>query len=148
MAHYPNNSDQVGCLYFKVPRKCSLFGVANEGLGTQVTYLIDQIVDCGKGSNAIISYIHGYLDKHSFGVSNLSLQADNCSRQNKNNFFIFDLIWRMLKKMHDRITYNFLLAGHTKFTPNRCFSLTKQNYRRGFISLIFDVVTGVNNSAG
>ena len=148
MFHYPNNSDQVGCLYFKVPRKCSLFGVANEGLGTQVTYLIDQIVDCGKGSNAIISYIHGYMDKHSFGVSNLSLQADNCSRQNKNNFFIFDLIWRMLKKMHDRITYNFLLAGHTKFTPNRCFSLTKQNYRRGFISLIFDVVTGVNNSAG
>ena len=54
MFHYPNNSDQVGCLYFKVPRKCSLFGVANEGLGTQVTYLIDEIVDCGKGSNAVI----------------------------------------------------------------------------------------------
>ena len=29
--------------------------VANEGLSTQVTYLIDEIVDCGKGSNAIIS---------------------------------------------------------------------------------------------
>ena len=29
--------------------------VANEGLGTQVKYLIDEIVDCGKGSNAIIS---------------------------------------------------------------------------------------------
>ena len=29
--------------------------VSNEGLGTQVTYLIDEIVDCGKGSNAIIS---------------------------------------------------------------------------------------------
>ena len=29
--------------------------VANEGSGTQVTYLIDEIVDCGKGSNAIIS---------------------------------------------------------------------------------------------
>ena len=45
MFHYPNNSDQVGCLYFKVPRKCSLFGVANEGLGTQVMYLMDEIVD-------------------------------------------------------------------------------------------------------
>ena len=48
MVHYPNNSDQVVCFYFKVPRKCSLFGVANEGLGTQVTYPIDEIVDCGK----------------------------------------------------------------------------------------------------
>ena len=54
----------------------------------------------------------------------------------------------MLQKMHDRKTYNFLLAGYTKFTPDRCFGLIKQNYRRGFVSLIFDVATAVNNSAG
>ena len=101
MVHYPNNSDQVGCLYFKVPRKCSLFGVANEGLGMQATYLIDEMLDCGKGANPVISYVHDYLNKHSFGVSNLSLQAKNCSGQNKNNFFIFYLVWRMLNKMHD-----------------------------------------------
>ena len=81
MVHYPNISDQVGCLYFKVPRKCSLFGVGNKGLGTQVMYLINEIVECEKGSNAVISYIHDYLNRHSFGVSNLSLQADNCSGQ-------------------------------------------------------------------
>ena len=119
MVHYPNNSDKVGCLHFKVPRKCSLFGVANEGLGTQVTYRIDEIVDCGKGSNAVISYIDDYLNKHSFGVSNLSSQADNCSRKNKNIFFIFYIVSRMLRKMHDCITYNnFLLEGHTKFMPD------------------------------
>ena len=89
MVHYPINSDQVGCFYFKVARKCSLFGVANEGLGAQVMYLIDEIVDCGKGSNALISYIHDYLNKHSFGVSNISLQDDNSPGQNKNNFFQF-----------------------------------------------------------
>ena len=54
----------------------------------------------------------------------------------------------MLKKMQDRITYNFLLAGHTKFTLDRCFGQIKQNYRRWFVSLIFDVATPVNNSAG
>ena len=101
------------------------FGVANEGLGTQVTYFIDEIVNCGKGSNAVISYVHDYLNKHSFGVSNLSLQADNCSGQNKNIFFIFHVVWQMLNKMQDRITYNFLLAGQTKFTPDRCFCLTQ-----------------------
>ena len=79
MVHYPSNSDKVGCFRFKVPRKCSLFGVANEGLGMQVTYLIDEIVDCGKGSNVALSYIHDYLNKHSFGVSNFSFQADKCS---------------------------------------------------------------------
>ena len=87
MFHYPNKSDEIGCLSFKVLQICSLFGVANEGLGTQVTYLINEIADCGKGSNVLITYVHDYLNKHCFGVSNLSLQADNCSGQNKNNFF-------------------------------------------------------------
>ena len=114
MFHYPNNSDQVYCLYFKAPWKCSHFGVANNGLGKQVTYLINKIVDCRKGWNAVISYTHDYLNKHSIGVGNLSLQAENCSGQNKTNFFIFYLVWWMLKKIHELITYNFLLAGHTK----------------------------------
>ena len=117
--------------------------------GTQLTYLIDEILDCGKGSNAVISYIHDYLDKHSFGVSNLSLQAGNCSGQNKNISFIFYIVSRMLQKMDDRTTYNnFLLEGHTKFTPDGCFGMIKQNYRRVFVSLIFPVATAVNNSAG
>ena len=62
MVHYPNISDQVGCLYFKVPWKCSLFGVGNKGLGTQVMYLINEIVECEKGSNAVISYIRPWHD--------------------------------------------------------------------------------------
>ena len=33
MVHYPNTSDQVGCLHFKVPRKCSLFGVVKRRFG-------------------------------------------------------------------------------------------------------------------
>ena len=149
MVHYPNTSDQVGCLYFiRYLGNVHFLGLQNEGLGTQVKYLIDEIVDCGKGSNAVISYIHDYLNKHSFGVCNLSLQADNCSGQYKNNFFIFYIVSRMLKKMHDRITYNFLLEGHTKFTPDRCFDLIEQNYRRAFASLIFHVAIAVNNSAG
>ena len=50
--------------------------------------------------------------------------------------------------MHDRVTFNFLLAGHTKFTPDKCFGLIKQNNRRGFVSLTFRVATAVNISAG
>ena len=115
--------------------------------GCKWRFRIDETVDCEKGSNAVISYIHGYLNQHSFGISNLSLQANNCTGQNK-NFFIFYLVWWILNKMHDRITNNFLLAGHTKFTPDRCFGLIKQNYRRGFVSSIFVVASAVNNSAG
>ena len=50
--------------------------------------------------------------------------------------------------MHDHMTYNCLLAGHTKFMPDRCCSLIKQNYCSGLVSSIFDVATAVNNPAG
>ena len=76
---YPNNPDQIGELFFKVPRKCLLFGVINEGLQKQATYVIDEAVDCGKRSNVVISYLHHYLSCHSVGESDLSLQADNCT---------------------------------------------------------------------
>ena len=36
---YPNNPDQPGDIFFKVPRKASLFGVSNEGLEQQVLFL-------------------------------------------------------------------------------------------------------------
>ena len=32
--------------------------------------------------------MHHYLSKYSFGETDLQLQADNCTGQNKNNFFL------------------------------------------------------------
>ena len=64
---YPNNPDQAGELFFKVPRKCLLFGVINERWQKQFTYVIDKTVDCGKGSNIVISYLYHYLYIHRVG---------------------------------------------------------------------------------
>ena len=144
---YPNNPEQAGELFFKVPRKCLLFGIVNEGLQKQVTYVIDEAVDCGKGSNVVISYLHHYLSCHSVGESDLSLQADNCAGQNKNNYMIVYLIWRVLKGYHRRVNYNFMIAGHTKFTPDRCFGLIKKKYRSLFCSSVFDVAAAINESS-
>ena len=70
---YSNNPDQAGELFLKVPQKCILFGVVNEGLQKQVLYVINEAVDCGKGSNVVITYLHHYLSSHSDGGSDLSL---------------------------------------------------------------------------
>ena len=123
---YPNNPDLAGELFFKLPRKCLLFGVVNEGLQKQVIFVIDEAADCGKGSNVVTSYLHHYLSSHSVGESDLSLQADNCTGQNKNNYMLVYLIWRVLKGYNRTVNYNFMIAGHTKFTPDRCFGLIKK----------------------
>ncbi len=50
-----------------------------------VNYLIDESVDCGKGSNTVVSLLHHYLSKYGSGANHLVAYADNCIGQNKNN---------------------------------------------------------------
>ena len=54
---------------------------------------------------------------------------------------------RILTGLHRTIRLSFMLAGHTKFSPDWCFGLLKQKYRRTFVSCLDDVVNVVNSSA-
>ena len=89
--HIPSNPMQPGPIYFKTPRKCGIFGVMCEAIPQQVNYLIDEAVDVGKGANTTISYVHHYFENHGLGETDVHLHADNCSGQNKNNYFIWYL---------------------------------------------------------
>ena len=135
--HVPSNPMQPGPIYFKTPRKCGIFGVMCEGIPQQVNFLIDEAVDTGKGANATISYLHYYLENHGLGETDAHFHADNCSGQNKNNYFLWYLAWRTLT-LHQSITYSFLIAGHTKFGPDRCFGLIKKSYKVSYVSSLYE----------
>ena len=83
--HYPHNPLQPSPMYFKMARKCAIFGVCCEGIPRQVNYLIDEAFNTGKGANTVIS-LHHFLGHPLTGRASppLSLHADNCSGQNKN----------------------------------------------------------------
>lgn len=49
--------------------------------------------------------------------------------------------------LHHAIEYSFLVAGHTKFSPDWCFGLLKQKTRRTFTSSLFDIARAVEESA-
>lgn len=85
-----------------------------EGIPQQVNFLIDEASDTGKGANTTISYVHYYFKHHGLGETNGHLHADNCLGQNKNNYFVWYLAWRVIMELHKNITYSFLIAGHTK----------------------------------
>ena len=76
--HYLSDPFQPGPMYFKAARKCGVFGVCNDALNFQVNYLIDEIVNTGKGANGTISYVHHYLEKYGIGATCLLIHADNC----------------------------------------------------------------------
>ena len=142
-----------GPIYFKTPRKCGVFGVVLSDT-RQVNYLIDEASDVGKGANTTISYVHHYFQNHGLGEKQVHLYADNCSGQNKNNYFIWYLAWRTIMQLPESINYSFLIAGHTKFGPDHCFGMIKRAYILNFISSLYKFpdmldgssVTGVNKA--
>ena len=75
---YPNDPLQPRPIYFLTPRKCAIFGVCCEAIPRQVNYLIDEASDVGKGSNAIISWLHHLFQVHGLGEREVHLHADNC----------------------------------------------------------------------
>ena len=145
--HYPFDPLQPGPIFFKTPRKCGIFGVNSEPLSQQINYLIDEAHSCGKGANTVISYIHHYLENYSIGELHIKMHADNCSGQNKNSFVIWYLLWRTLSGLHEQITLSFLIAGHTKFSPDAGFGLFKKKLRKTKVDCLDDIAKCVSDSS-
>ena len=79
----------------------------------------------GKGANAVVSMLH-FFEVHGLGEKDVHLHADNCGGQNKNNIMVGYLLWCVLTGLHENIILSFMVAGHTKFSPDWCFGLLKK----------------------
>ena len=112
-----------------------------------MNFLIDEAVLTGKGANGTISLVHYYFEKFGLGETEVHLHADNCSGQNKNNYFLWYYAWRIITDLHWEILYSFLPAGHTKFAPKWCFGLGKQAIRKTYIYDLFELDSAIENSS-
>ena len=57
------------------------------------------------------------------------------------------LMWRVLTGLHKRMTLSFMMVGHTKFSPDWCFGLIKQKWRKSVVGCLDDLADTVNRSA-
>ena len=147
LIQFPSSPEQAGGLYFLSPRKCHLFGICNESKFQQVNYLIDEMVAIGKDANSIITFLHHYCEKYLHGEEALFIHADNCVGQNKNQFVIMYLLWRVITGKNKRIHLGFMIAGHTKFACDACFGILKRKTKKTFISSITDIAKCVLESS-
>ena len=145
--HIPSKPMQQGPISFKTPRKCGIFEVMCEAVPWQVNYLIDEASEVGNGANTTVSYVHHYFQNHGLGESHVHRHADNCMGQNKNNCFLWYLAWRAINHLHESIRYSFLIAGHTKFGPTRCFGIIKRSYKVSHVSLWYEFARMVKSSS-
>ena len=87
------------------------------------------------------------LDKHGLGETDVGFHADNCSGQNKNKYFLWYFAWRVICGLHHKINYSFLIAGHTKFSPDQSFGLLKQRFKNTFVSSLYELAEVIENSS-
>src|SRR5256885_8202549 len=59
---------------------------------------------------------------------------------------IMYLMWRVMNDLHEEITYSFMVAGHTKFSPDGFFGLFKLKLRKSEVDNLNDLVKVVENS--
>lgn len=142
---YPSSPQQVGSSFFKANRKCGLFGINNEATHIQTNITIDEEDITGKGANAVISMLDYYFNNNS--AENIILFADNCVGQNKNNALLHYLLWRVMKNKNKSIELNFLLTGHTKFSPDRNFGIVKTKFSKSIVDCHEDFIEVINTSS-
>jgi hypothetical protein len=108
--------------------------------------LIKEEESVGKGADAVISLVHNYFKLHGLGEKKLIIHADNCAGQNKNNAMVMYLAWRVMNNFHEEITYSFMVAGHTKFSPDSFFGLLKLKLQKSEVDNLDDLVQVVEDS--
>ena len=52
-----------------------------------------------------------------------------------------------MASLNETITLSFMVVGHTKFTPDSCFGLIKQRFRRTHVQCLSDIAAVVSESA-
>ena len=110
-------------------------------------FLLDEAVETGKGANTVISLLNFFFENFGLKETECHLHADNCTGQNKNNAMLQYLLWRVMTNRHKKITLSFLVAGHTKFSPDWCFGLFKRTFRRTKVDCLGDIVNVAKKSS-
>jgi len=76
----------------------------------------------------------------------LVLNFDNCTGQNKNNVMMKLIPFLYEMKYFSKITFNFLVVGHTKNAADRLFNSLKDHYHKENIFTMSQLATILNKS--
>ncbi|EGZ29749.1 hypothetical protein PHYSODRAFT_422571, partial [Phytophthora sojae] len=101
--------------YFYSLLSVSCFGIYYENDGVQTNYIYDESTS-GKGSDQINSMLAHFIETKLVpsGKTKLTVYADNCSGQNKNNYVINFLLTLVDMAIFEHVGFKVFVKGHTK----------------------------------
>ena len=99
----------------------------NHATNSSVVYLLDERIG-PKNTDHTISYTTHYISNLPDWVRRVDLFLDNTCSTNK-NFYLMGWAWEMVQQGQlDFFRVSFLVAGHTKFSPDLLFSKIAKTY--------------------
>ena len=152
------NKEQPGVTYYYSPLSIYNLGIVDHahdyGGGDIKEHLHCQVYHEGvgkKGANNVSSLIIKTLRdlnllRNDEVGGELNIIFDNCSGQNKNNTVIKLAVWLSELGYFEKISFIFLVVGHTKNSADRLFNTMKKEYRKHNIFTFEDLVSKLGES--
>jgi hypothetical protein len=148
VADYAQNLDlphfgeeQPGETYYFSPKNVFIFGVVDLALSPAELFAYTYQEETGrKGGNNVASLLMMHLQRQSMLQESetgeplpgklLTIAADNCSGQNKNNMVLRLANYLVEKGYYKEVEVLFYVRGHTKNACDREFNLMKLNFHK------------------
>jgi len=112
--------------------KVKLVGILEHGTENKLR-LLTMTEDQKTGANHIVEALHRFLMDRSVSSqvpSQLFIQVDNCTRENKNRYFLSYIESLVRWKVFKCVEVSFLPIGHTHEDVDQAFSATSNRLRR------------------
>lgn len=132
-------SNQLGSTHYLQKLSHNLFGIVNHANSTSAVYFFDETVG-PKNTDHTLSFLLHFIRSLPSWVKRVHLFLDNTSSTNKN---FYTMVWAMELIQQDVLHFipiSFLIAGHTKFSPDLLFSKIAQSYNQSDVINTDDIV--------
>ena len=125
-------TEQPGSTYYLQKVSYDIFGLVDHRDGSKSITIFDETVG-PKNTDHTITFLSRYVDgiKLQFPwIKRICIFLDNAGSTNKNRFLFSWGMEVVSRHTLDHIRFCFLVAGHTKFAPDRLFSSIANQYNR------------------
>lgn len=122
-------SPQPGSTYYLQKLSHDVFEIVNHATNKTTIYLLDERVG-PKNTDHTISYATHFISQLPHWLRRIHLFLDNTCATNKNWYMI---AWALEMVQHGKLDFlrsSFLIAGHTKFSPDLSFAKIAKDYNR------------------
>ena len=124
-------TEQPGSTYYLQKLSHDIFGVVDHREDKSVVYTFDEQIG-QKNTDHTVSFLTMYwrsISQQYQWLQRLAIFLDNATSTNKNRY-LFAWAMEMVRKGElEHIHISFMIAGHTKFTPDRLFSVIGNAYK-------------------